>query len=70
LDAQGQGRGIYVDGFISVTIEGLRLTGGDAGDLNGPGGQGAGGAGYIKLCTITLRNNQVWCAIDLHLFCH
>lgn len=35
LDAQGQGRVIFVDRDISATIEGLRITGGDATGLKG-----------------------------------
>jgi len=35
LDAQGQGRVIFVDRDISPTIEGLRITGGDATGLKG-----------------------------------
>lgn len=30
LDAQGQGRVLYITGDISLTIEGLRITGGES----------------------------------------
>jgi hypothetical protein len=44
LDAQGQGRVLYITGDITSTIEGLRITDGDATGLGGtPGGQDAGG---------------------------
>jgi uncharacterized repeat protein (TIGR01451 family) len=55
LDAQRQGRVIYITGDISPTVEGLRITGGDAG---GPGGAG-GGVGIIS-ATATISNNQVF----------
>jgi len=42
LDAQGQGRVLYITGNISPTIEGLRITGGNATGL-GPLGLYAGG---------------------------
>jgi hypothetical protein len=38
LDAEGQGRVLYIDGVISPTIEGLRITGGDATNLSDEGG--------------------------------
>lgn len=45
LDAQGQGRVIYAVGEITVTLEGLRITGGDAQGLGGgaPGIDTGGG---------------------------
>jgi uncharacterized repeat protein (TIGR01451 family) len=55
LDARRRGRVIYITGDISPTIEGLRITGGDAG---GPGGAG-GGMGIIS-ATATISNNQVF----------
>ena len=55
LDAQGQGRVLYITGNISPTIEGLRITGGDATGLDGNGG-----GVYISNATATIRNNQVF----------
>jgi len=60
LDAQGLGRVLVISGTITPTIEGLRLTGGDATGLGGdPWGNDSGGgvylhqaAGIISNCTI------------------
>ena len=62
LDAQGEGRDIVVAGTISATIEGLRLTGGDATGLGGGLGTNAYGGGgvYIISATATLQDNQVF----------
>ncbi len=60
LDAQGQGRGIYITGDIKVTLENLRITGGDAAGMGGgPGGEDAGGGLYGITATVTLRNSYV-----------
>jgi hypothetical protein len=53
LDAQGQGRVFYITGNISPTIEGLRITGGDAHGLDG-------GGLYIVDATATINNNRVY----------
>jgi parallel beta-helix repeat protein len=61
LDAQGQGRVLVISGDISSpTVEGLRITGGDATGLGDPfwGGEGGGvhiggAAATIASCTIT-----------------
>ncbi len=53
LDARGQGRVIYVVGNITTTLEGLRITGGDAGSANG-------GGVYILTATATLSNSRVF----------
>lgn len=63
LDAQGQGRVLYVTGNISPTIEGLRITGGNAEGLGvgtSPAGRDAGGGVYVISATATLSNNQVF----------
>ncbi len=61
LDAQGQGRVIYVTGNISPTIEGLRLTGGDAAGLSGGSfGHDAGGGVYVITATVVISHNQVF----------
>ncbi len=60
LDAQGQGRVLYIVGNISPTIEGLHITGGDAAGLGGTWwGMSAGGGVYVITATAILRNNQV-----------
>ena len=51
LDAQGQGRVLYITGDISSTIEGLRITGGDAAGCGGDGDfldKDAGGGVYVR----------------------
>jgi len=61
LDAEGQRRVLYATGDISPTIEGLRLTGGDATGLGGgTGGTDAGGGVYVITATATISNNQVF----------
>jgi len=59
LDAQGQGRVLYITGDISPTIEGLRITGGDATGLGGSPGGNAGGGVYIITATATIRDNLI-----------
>jgi hypothetical protein len=49
LDAQGQGRVVVVTDTTGVTLEGLRITGGDAEGLGGgPNGYNAGGGVYAS----------------------
>jgi parallel beta-helix repeat protein len=61
LDAGGGGRGIYVSGAVSVTLEGLEITGGDPTGLGGgPDGNDAGGGMYAVGATITLSRNEVF----------
>jgi len=55
LDAQGEGRVLYAGGEISPTIEGLRLTGGNATLL-----EGGGGAAYVISATVTMSDNQAF----------
>ncbi|RLC74482.1 MAG: hypothetical protein DRJ03_31885 [Chloroflexi bacterium] len=54
LDAQGQGRVLYITGDISPTIEGLRITGGDSGKIVPCGGI------YVATATTTIRDNHVF----------
>jgi uncharacterized repeat protein (TIGR01451 family) len=56
LDAQGEGRVLYVTGNITPTIDGLRITGGDATGLGGDfvGNDIAGGV-YVLSSTVTIR---------------
>ena len=63
LDAQGQGRVLYITGDISPTIEGLRITGGDATGLGGGPRHpmwSAGGGVYVISATATFSGNQVF----------
>ena len=62
LDAQGQGRVLYITGDISPIIEGLRITGGDATGLGGGfwPWMDAGGGVYIITATATISNNRTY----------
>jgi len=61
LEAGGQGRVIYITGGINPTIEGLRITGGDATGLGGgPFGMDSGGGVYVVTATATISNNHVF----------
>ncbi len=65
LNAEGGGRVIFVYGTISptisVTVEGLSITGGNATGLYGEGGPAdAGGGVYASDANVTLRNNRVY----------
>jgi hypothetical protein len=69
LDAQGQGRVLYITGgpsagsgqVISPTLEGLRITGGDAGELGGDTlGGNAGGGVYVITATAIISGNWVF----------
>lgn len=61
LNAAGQGRVMVIAGYISPTIEGLRLTHGDAVQQQGEGGpHDAGGGVYVLSATATLSNNQIF----------
>jgi uncharacterized repeat protein (TIGR01451 family) len=60
LDAQQQGRVLYVTGDISPNIEGLHITGGDALGLGGDvSDEDAGGGLYVITATATIRDNHV-----------
>ena len=68
LDAEGNGRALYITGEISPTIQGFRITGGDAsglgGDPIGPGPWGGerdvGGGVYVITATADLVDNVVF----------
>jgi hypothetical protein len=65
LDAQGKGRVVYITGNISPTVEGLRITGGNASELGGHTDQwgyvnSAGGGMYIITAAATIRDNQIF----------
>ena len=60
LDAQDQGRVVYVTGDVQLTIEGLRLTGGNARGLGGivwwSGPVDAGAGVYALTSTVTISD--------------
>jgi len=62
LDAGGQGRVMVISGTNSTTIEGLRMTGGDASGLGGhySGARDAGGGVYVYSATVIIRNCNVY----------
>ena len=65
LDAQGQGRGVYISGDISPIVEGLRVTGGDATGLGGnvwidSFDEDAGGGIYIYRASATISNCKMY----------
>ncbi len=66
LDAQNQGRVFYIVGNIAPTIEGLRITGGNAAGLGGdpwePQGYplDAGGGLYIITATARMTGNSIY----------
>jgi hypothetical protein len=59
LDAQDQGRVIYISGSISPTIERLRLKGGDATGLGVGPSYSHGGAVFIITATAHIRGNHI-----------
>lgn len=66
LDAQGLGRVLVISDtslglgeIIAPTIEGLRITGGDATGLDGPAYGGAGGGVYVYSARVTISNCTV-----------
>jgi len=61
LDAEGKGRVMVIAGYISPTIEGLRITRGNAAKLQGEGGAvDAGGGIYIISATAAISHNQIF----------
>lgn len=67
FDAQRLGRVLYITGPIEVTIEGLRVTGGDAEDLGGDFVGGDVGSGvYISGATVVFNGNQVFSNTNCH----
>jgi regulation of enolase protein 1 (concanavalin A-like superfamily) len=62
LDAQGNGRVMYITGDINPLIEGLNMTGGDAAGLGGDrieGTMSVGGGIYIWKSLARLENNVI-----------
>jgi len=61
VDAEGKGRVIYITGDISPTVEGLRITGGDATGLGGgPGSHDVGGGMYVHTATVTISGCVIY----------
>jgi len=66
LDAQGQGRVLYITGDVNPTITGLRITGGDATGMGGwpdpwlGGEEDAGGGIYVITASAVITNNWVF----------
>jgi hypothetical protein len=61
LDAQGQGRGLVISGTITPTVEGLRITGGDATRLGGSvWGLDGGGGAYVWEATPTISGCVIY----------
>lgn len=62
LDAEGQGRVVAIVGTIEPTIEGLRITGGDAMGLRGKPGvlQDAGGGVYVYQAAATISDCLIY----------
>ena len=66
LDAQRQGRVLYATGDIHITLEGLRITGGDATGLGGYTQAGwtaawdAGGGVYVRFAAGEIRDCRVY----------
>jgi len=55
LDAEGQGRVVYITADVTPTVEGLYITGGDG----STGGDGNGGGIAIQEATAIIRNNVI-----------
>ncbi|HOU12089.1 MAG TPA: choice-of-anchor Q domain-containing protein [Anaerolineae bacterium] len=61
LDAQGQGRVIWMSGSITPVIEGLRITGGNAYGLGGTDwGDNAGGGIFVVSATASISGNVIY----------
>jgi len=61
LDALGQGRVLYISGDISPTVAGLRITGGNADDLQGSEvNEDAGGGIYVTDACATISTCQIY----------
>lgn len=60
LDAQGQGRALVITGDIAPTVEGLRITSGDATGLGGTSWADVGGGVYVKNATALIGSNVIY----------
>ena len=61
IDAGGGGRGILIGDAVTVTVQGLRITGGDSTDLGGSRyARDPGGGIYIAADVTAIRDSQVF----------
>lgn len=61
LDAGSQGRVLYASGAITVEVEGLRLTGGNATGLGGTSWtRDVGGGLYVYAATVVVRDSWIY----------
>jgi fibronectin-binding autotransporter adhesin len=60
LDVQGLGRAIVITGPITVTIESLRITGGDGSGLGGVAWGDNGGGLYVYTATVTISGCTIF----------
>lgn len=60
VDAEAQGRVLYISGNISPTIEGLRITDGEAEGLGSPTGFDAGGGVFIDTANALIMDNYIF----------
>jgi parallel beta-helix repeat protein len=60
LDAQGQGRVLYITGNISPTVEALHITDGRTPEIEGVIDEDSGGGLYVITAAVTLHNNEVY----------
>ncbi len=63
LNGEGMRRGVYISGNITPTLQGLRITGGNAAGLGGYeyyGVYDAGGGVYVVTATATLADNDIF----------
>ena len=61
IDANGLGRGLVISGLVTVTVEGLHITDGDASGLGGGlWNLDAGGGVYVVTATATIRNSRMF----------
>ena len=65
LDARGQGRVFYITGDISPTIEGLRITGGNAFESHGEWHDAKGGGIYVGRARAVITGSQVFSNVAL-----
>ena len=60
LDAESSKRTIFIGGGITVTLENLHITGGDAAGLGGDAWGDAGGGVYVTNAAATLSGNAIY----------
>ena len=63
IDGEGARRGVYIGGDITPTLQGLRITHGNAAGLGGYdyyGTYDAGGGVYVIMATVTLADNDIF----------